>query len=231
MKTINPKIANTLPDQLNNKFTKNVLKKFKNQINTAIPHLTVKNTQGKEIGEVEQGDIVDGCLKIIAKVNPDLIDKQWEYYFVPDGHIKKKEIQGQYNVITSAIILGVNMVKFPTDLTLKPVRFEQKYIEGVDYHIKEYEDLTPGIVAGLIKDNKIVFVYYPHIMGVDEAIQDSLERVLVTKENGELFPFNITVWPKDFEHYKKHIKSLWKKESMEGTENPLKNLTKMVSLN
>lgn len=124
MKEITSIIANTLPDSTGVKFTKNVLRKFRDQANSAFPCLPVKTNKGLEVGRVKEAEIVGGMLRFKMEIDADLIDKRWEHFLVPDGNMLASEIQGKFRVITSATIKGMSIVKFPTDLTMKPVRFD-----------------------------------------------------------------------------------------------------------
>jgi len=233
MKEIKPIIATTLPDQVNSKFTKNVLKKFCDQINSALTFLPVKDVSGKEIGKVKEGVMSNGSLRATIEVNTDLIDKSYEYFFIPDGGVIKKEAQGKFAVITKAVIHGVKMVKIPYDLSLKPIRFEITMKEGEDYYVDEYASLTPEVVSGLIKVGKPVHVFYPVSMGIDMIMEDAKERGLIEDlgddKVSKIHPFIINATKDTFSKFRKTIKKQWQKFNSEKTENPLKNLTRIQS--
>ena len=228
MKEIKSIIATTLPDQMNAKLTKNVLKKFSGQINGTVPKLPVRDGNGKKIGQVNSSYVTKGNLSVIMEVDPDLVDKQWEYFFIPDGEATKKEEQGRFAVTLEANFKGVKMVKFPHDLTLKPYRFDQKYKENVDYFIKRHTDITPEVVAEIFT-GKPIYIYYPQEMGTDAIIFDAKEKGFIEdledKEGGQqVFPFQVCVWPEDFEHFRIHIIEQWTKLNTGGQDNPLTSM-------
>lgn len=217
-------ISNTLPDQLGSKFTKSVLKKFRDQINSAVPFLPLTNNckESEKIGYVNNASLINLKLEATINVNTKLIDKRWEYFFVPNGIIKKRERQGKIDVVTLADIISVSMVRYPTDLTLKPIRFEPDFKEGVDYHIHRFDDMKPEMVLEYLKRDKPVYVYYPLLSDVEEAIKDATERGLFL--DGNILPFEVITWPKGFDNFKKHIRDRWKKQNTVETENLLKKL-------
>lgn len=238
MKQFKYTIANTLPDQRLGKFTKNVLKKFRDQINTAIPHLPVKigtEENQKKIGYVKDAVFSNGDLSCMIEVDPSSLDKQWEYFFVPDGS-GKLELQGKFEVYTSGSILGVLMVRSPTDLTSKPITFFEYIEENQDYFIKEYTELDELTVKRIKKSGEQTYVYYPVEIDPEALIKDARQRGLVIDhkedDTGETVrPFSIDSFDGTFEEFRKHINNLWKIqiENMEKMVNPSKKPTKMQS--
>ncbi len=237
MKTFKYTIANTLPDQRLGKFTKNVLKKFRDQINTAIPYLPVKigpEENQRKIGHVKNAAFSDGNLSCIIEVDPSSLDKQWEYFFVPDGD-GKLELQGKFEVYTSGSISGVLMVRSPTDMTMKPITFFEYIAEGQDYFIKHYEELDELTVKRIKKSGEQTYVYYPVSVDPEDLITDAKEKgLIIDRDDGTgetLRPFNIDSFDGTFEQFREYINNLWKIqiENMEKTVNRSKNNTKMRS--
>ena len=75
-------IATTLLDANKEKFTLNVLKKFRDKINAPYPQIKV-TSEGKEIGHVLKATISKKKLKVTLDINSKGIDKTWEYFFIP----------------------------------------------------------------------------------------------------------------------------------------------------
>lgn len=235
MKQFKYTIANTLPDQRMGKFTKNVLKKFRDQINTAIPHMPVKiGTEGnqRKVGHIKDAAFSNGDLICTIEVDPSSLDKQWEYFFVPDGN-GNLELQGKFEVYTTGNISGVLMVRSPTDMTLKPITFFEYIKEDQDYFIKHYEELDEFTVKRIKKSGEQTYVYYPVSVDPEDLITDAKKRGLVIdREDGTgetLRPFNIDSFGGTFEQFKEYINALWKIqiENMGKTASPSKKATKM----
>ena len=90
-------IATTLLDANKEKFTLNVLKKFRDKINTSYPQIKV-TSDGKEIGTVQKAYISKKKLKVTLDIRTKEIDKTGEYFFIPyfeNGEFTQvKEIEG-----------------------------------------------------------------------------------------------------------------------------------------
>lgn len=233
MKQIKTTIATTLPDQLNSKYTKGCLKSFRDQINNAVPNLPVRDNENFKIGLVTESTIIENRLVSSIEVDTSKIDKDWEYYFVPIAVPFEREVQGNFVVEKSGTIEGVQMVKFPTDLSLKPVRFEKHFKEGVDYHIRKYDEITDDDMVNFTTGLVTVYVYYPSFLGAEEIIKDAQEKGFLQDEGdgygSKVFPFEVSAMPVPFDKFKQHIKKLWQKSSSTTKENPLKNLLKTPS--
>ena len=232
MKTIKTVIATTLPDQLAQKYTKHLLLDFSKQINNAvkreIPLVVKNNDKAKQIiGNVESSKIdLGGRLTATMNIDTDLIDKGWEYFFVPHEEPIEVLEQGRFQVMTKAILNGILMVRTPTSLNLVPYVFEQEFKEGTDYHVKNYEEMTPELVENSIYDNIPIYVFYPVNLGIKFVLEDALKRGLILPEaegKGHYrFPFDVKSVPGTIDDLRKDIKSVWKQFAMERMENPLK---------
>jgi len=228
IKEIKTIIATTLPDQLGSKYTKNVLRTFADQINNAIPRLKVINRKGIEIGEVKFGSVSKGELAVTMNIDIDSIDKAWEYYFIPEGIIREKEQQGKFMVITKAAIKGISMVMFPTDLSLKPIRFEEKTIEGRDYFIKKYDEIDEKIIADCIDGMKPLYVYYPQSLDPDVIKSDAEKRGLI-QDGNYIHPIEVYGWPGSFTQFRNIIIEEWTKANSQLSGIPLKKATEKQS--
>ncbi len=220
------------------KFTKNVLKKFRDQINNSVPYLPVKigiEEKAVKVGVVKDASFSNGDLTCTLEIDPSTIDKQWEYFFVPDGS-GNLELQGRFEVYTSGSIKGISMVRSPTDMTLKPVTFFEYIKENQDYFIKEYTELDELTVKRIKKSGEQTYVYYPVEIDPESLIKDARQRGLVIdhddNETGETVrPFNIDSFDGTFEEFREYINGLWKAqiENMVKMANPSKKPTKMQS--
>jgi len=235
LKTFKYTIANTLPDQQMVKFTKNVLKRFRDQINNAFPLMPVTIGSGekeREIGHIENARISTGDLICDVSVNPETVDKQWEYFFAVRGNMAPFEQQGNIKVVTKADIVSVSMTRAPASLTSKPITFFEYIKEDQDYFIKHYEELDELAVKRIKKSGEQTYVYYPVSVTPDELIDDARKRGLVIDHDdgtGETVkPFNIDSFDGTLEQFKEHINGLWKTqiEHMEAMVNPSRKPTK-----
>ena len=224
METITTIIATTLPDTKNEKFTKQLLHDLKKQINNADPSYPVKDMKGVEIGKVERSKIdLANRLEVTINIDTSTIDKGHEYFFVPV--ITPFEIikEGKFLTLKQGTLNGIRMVKMPFDLSLVPVRFAQEFKEGIDYHVKNHEDLTPEVIDNLIYDAIPVYVYYPVSFGAENVIQDALKKKLIISKGNDtgsfMAPFEIKAVPGTFEEFKIAIKELWKKHAMAQSGN------------
>ena len=234
-------IANTLPDQRRGKFSKKALQRYRDQINSAIPFIPIKNgnsDDSEKIGIVKDALYSNGDLRVTLEVETETIDKQWEFFFVPFVPENRKciEIQGKFEVITGGRITAISMVRAPTDMTLKPVTFFEYIKENQDYFIKEYTELDELTVKRIKKSGEQTYVYYPVEIDPEALIKDARQRGLVIdqddKETGETVrPFNIDSFDGTFEEFREHINGLWKIqiENMVKMANPSKKPTKMQS--
>ena len=234
MKQIKTVIATTLPDQLNSKYTKGCLKNFRDQINSPVPDLPVRNNDGNRIGLVKEATVSENKLMVSIEVDTSKINKDWEYYFVPISVPFEREVQGNFVIEKEGTIEGVQMVKFPTDLSLKPFRFEKHFKEGVDYHIRKYDEITDEDMVNFTTGLVTVYVYYPSFLGAEEIIKNAQERGFLQDEGDgygrKVFPFEVSAMPVPFDKFKQHIKKLWQqKSSSTSKENPLKNILKTPS--
>ena len=238
MKTIKYTIATTLPDQQMVKFAKNVLKKFRDQINNAFPYLPVTAGYGEDevnIGYVKNALVSTGDLICEISINPETIDKQWEYYFVVKGNMSPFEQQGNFKIIQKADIVGVSMSRAPSDLTSKPVTFFEYIKENQDYFIRKYDDMDEVTVKRIKNSGEQTYIYYPILFTPDELIDDARKRGLVIDHDdgtGETVkPFNIDSFDGTFEQFREYINKLWKAQikHMGKMGNPLKKVTKMQS--
>ena len=240
MKTFKYTIANTLPDQRMGKYSKNVLKKYRDQINAAFPFISIKygnEDDSPKIGIVKEASYSNDGLKVILEVETETIDKQWEYFFVLFVPENKKhiEIQGRFEVITGGRVTAISMVRSPTDMTLKPVTFFEDIKENQDYFIKHYEELDELTVKRVKKSGEQTYVYYPVSVDPEDLITDAKKRGLVIdREDGTgetLRPFNIDSFGGTFDQFREYINALWKIqiENMGKTANPLKKVTKAQS--
>ncbi len=226
MKTIKTTIATTLPDAVKAKFTKEALEGMRDQINSG--EFKVYDSGWNEIGEVKKAAIpIDTKnLEVVMKLNESLIDKSFEWFFVPYGHPVDVKIEGEIEEINRADLKCIRMVKMPTDLSLKPVRFEMEFVEGVDYFVKKYDELTSESVTEFIEKGNQVAVYYPESMGWPDIIKDSFERGLVVDNGGEsgpdfVHPFSISAVKMTFEQFKKQIALSWANLALQKKTDPL----------
>lgn len=236
MKQIKTVIATTLPDQLSQKYTKQLLWDFCKQINSAvkseIPLVVKNNNKDKQIiGNIESSKIdLGGRLTVTMNIDTDLIEKGWEYFFVPHEEPIEVLKQGKFQVMTKAILNGVLMVRTPTSLNLVPVVFEQEFKEGFDYHVKNYEEMTPELVEDSIYDNIPVYVFYPVDLGIKFVLEDALKRGLILPESEgkghHRFPFDVKSVPGTIDDLRKDIQKVWKKHATTLMVNPMKSPTK-----
>jgi hypothetical protein len=208
MKEITTTIATTLPDQRNEKFTKNVLRKFSDQINTAFRKFGVLGIDNKIIGDVISARISKGTLVVTMTIDDSKVDKNWEYYFIPEGITKKKEEQGKFLVITEAEFKGVSMVRFPADLSLKPVVFDNKYRENTDYFIRKYDQIESGLVERCIENLRPLYVYYPDSLDGD-IIKKDAEKQGLLKDGNKIFPIEVNSFQGTFNQYRSIIINKW----------------------
>lgn len=232
MKTIKTTIATTLPDQVRTKFTKEALAGMRDQINNSKEGFLVYDTNWNEIGKVKKASIPEMDLIATMKINENLIDKSFEWFFVPYGIPVDIKIEGNFEVTRKVDLKCIQMVKMPTDITLKPIRFEMDFVEGVDYFVIEYNDLTSELVAEYIEKGNQVCVYYPWLMGWENILKDSIERGIVSeiKEQtivGFVHPFSLSAVPITFEEFKKQVVITWQKYSSQKKVEPLKDLIKI----
>ena len=159
------------------------------------------------------------------EINTDLIDKGWEYFFVPHEEPLEIKEEGRFRTMTKAILNGILMVRTPTALNLIPTVFEQEFKEGVDYHVKNYDDMTIEVVEKAALENIPVYVFYPTSLEVDFVIQDALERRLILPKGEGVdhyrVPFDVKSEPGTIEQFKERIGEWWKKQGMTRMENPL----------
>lgn len=215
MKEITTTIATTLPDQLDEKFTKNVLRKFCDQINTTFRKFGVLGIKNEIIGNVISARISKGSLIVTMNIDDSKVDKNWEYYFVPEGITKKKERQGKFLVITEAELKGVSLVMFPSDFSLKPVVFDNKYKENTDYFIRKYDQIESGLVERCIENLRPLYVYYPDSLDGD-IIQKDAERQGLLKDGNKVFPIEVNSLQGTFNQYRSIIINKW---TLINTEN------------
>ncbi|MCK5615836.1 hypothetical protein KAR91_78960 [Candidatus Pacearchaeota archaeon] len=223
MKTIKTTIATTLPDAVKAKFTKEALSGMRDQINKGEFFVTDVNREIK-IGSVKKAAISEKDLVVKMKLDDTLIDKSFEWFFVPFGIPIDISLEGEFEVIRQVDLVCIQMVKMPTDLSLKPVRFEMEFVEGVDYFVVKHNELTPELVAEFIEKGNQVAVYYPDSMEWADVIKDTLERGLVVDTGGEpnfVHPFSVSVIPETFEEFKKQIALSWQNFSSEKKMDPL----------
>lgn len=224
MKTIKTTIATTLPDQVRSKFTQEALAGMRDQINKG--ELLVYDIDWNEIGKVKKASIPEKDLVATMKINENLIDKSFEWFFVPYGIPVDIKIEGIFEVTRKVDLKCVQMVKMPTDPTLKPVRFNMEFVEGVDYFVVKYDELTPELVAEYIEKGNQVSVYYPESLGWENIARDGVVRGIFSyNENmarGEfVHPFAVSAVSITFEEFKKQIALSWQKYSSQKKENPL----------
>lgn len=210
-------IATTLLDANKEKFTLNLLKKFRDKINSSYPQIKV-TIEGKEIGHASKAIVSKKKLKLDLNINVKGIDKTWEYFFVPyfeDGRfISEKEM----TTVNSATIKEVHMVKFPTDVSLKPTVFP--FVEGEDYFVVKHDEITDEQIKEFLKSGeylksgKPVAVYYHLEKGDEDRIQkDALERGFIIKVEGEFInqsPFYVQAVEDDFETVRKWAENQFK---------------------
>ncbi len=224
MKTIKTTIATTLPDQVKSKFTKEALQGMRDQINSGKIHVVDAEIKLR-IGEAKKASIPEKDLVVKMKVNDDLIDKRFEWFFVPSGIPIDIKIEGEIEEINRVDLICIKMVKMPTDLSLKPVRFEMEFVEGVDYFVKRPEELTNELVEELIEKGNQVSVYYHSDMEWESIIKDTVERGLVSEtEDGKVefvFPFNPCIVSETFEEFKEKVALAWQNFSSEKKMDPL----------
>lgn len=200
-------VATTLPDQKNEKYTKNLLRKFSDQVNFQLRQLPVKRST-KEVGFVKSAIIHPGKLELVLEVNPDLIDKQWEYYFIPVTKNEEFERQGKFRVIKKAKIDHIAMVKYPTDISLKPYRFEVTFKEGKDYFVKHYSEVPEELIEKCSKEKLPLYVYYPESLHADIIEADAEKRGLL-KDGQKISPIEVCSWNGTFAQFKQYIISQW----------------------
>lgn len=232
MKTIKTTVATTLPDQVRTKFTQEALADMRDQINNSKEGLLVYDIDWNEIGKVKKASIPEKDLVITMKIDENLIDKSFEWFFVPYGIPIDIKVEGDFEVTRKVDLKCIQMVKMPTDLSLKPIRFEMEFVEGVDYFVEQYDELTPELIAEYIKKGNQVSVYYPASMEWDNIIKDAIQKGLVAdKEDGTgvnfVFPFNLSAVSITFEDFKKQVATSWQKYSSQKKEEPLKNHTEI----
>ena len=223
MKTIKTTIATTLPDIVKQRFTKKALEEMRDQMNSGEFFVTDSNRTIK-IGSVKKASIPENDLVVTMKLDDSLIDKSFEWFFVPFGFPIDIKVEGEIEEINKVDLVCIRMVKMPTELSLKPVRFEMEFVEGVDYFVVKYDDLTPELVAEFIEKGNQVAVYYPESMEWADVIKDTIERGLVV-DTGDgpnfVHPFSVSVIPETFEEFKKQIALSWQKFSSEKKMAPL----------
>ncbi len=224
MKTIKTTIATTLPDQVRTKFTKEALAGMRDQINK--DELLVFNTDWNVVGKVKKASIPEKDLVVTMKINEKLIDKSFEWFFVPYGIPVDIKIEGNFEVTRKVDLKCVQMVKMPTDPTLKPVRFNMEFVEGIDYFVVKYDELTPGLIAEYIEKGNQVSVYYPESLGWVNIIKDAVEKGIV---DGAVFvhPFAIFAPKSSFEEFKKQITRSWQNLASQKKMDPLSSHTKI----
>jgi len=197
-------IATTLLDAKKEKFTLNVLKKFRDHINTVHPQIRVTN-DGKEIGHVSKATISKKKLKVTLDIRTKEIDKTWEYFFIPHFEDGKYQEVEKMTIITSALIKEIHMVKFPTDLSLKPTVFPFK--EDEDYFVVKHDEITSSQIKEYLLKQKPVAVYYPLEIGKEDLIlNDAVKRGFLVEKEGEFvnnFPFYVQAVEEDFEAVRK----------------------------
>ncbi len=235
MKQVKSVIATTLPDQLAQKYTKQLLADYSKQITNAVKRempLVVKgNDKSKTIiGNIESAKIdLAGRLSVTMNIDTDLVDKGWEYFFVPHEEPIEVLEQGKFKVMTKAILNGVLMVRTPTSLNLVPYVFEQEFKEGKDYFVKNYEEMTLELVEESIYDNLPVYVFYPRELGIKFVMEDALKRGLILHESEgkghHRFPFDVKSVPGTIDDLRKDVKRIWKLHATTIAENPLKRPT------
>lgn len=195
-------IATTFLDANKEKFTLNVLKKFRDHINTVHPQIKVKNKEiGEIIGHVSKANVSNKKLKVTLDIKTKEIDKRWEYFFVP--HIKDGKFQAieGMTTITSAKIVEVHMVKFPSDISLDKVVFP--FVEGEDYFVVKPDEITDSQIKEFLLKQKPVAVYY-HMEPMEEGLvtDDAVKRGFLVEEEGQIinqFPFFVQAVEDDFE--------------------------------
>ena len=227
MKTIKTTIATTLPDQVKSKFTKEALKGIRDQINDPETKFFVVDAGMKlKIGTVKKASIPDKDLVVTMKIDEKLIDKSFEWFFVPYGIPIDIKLEGEIEEISMVDLVCIQMVKMPTDLSLKPVRFEMVFVEGIDYFVKKYDELTPELVKEHIEKGSQVSVYYPESLGWDSIIKDAVEKGIV---NGAEFvhPFAVFAPKISFEEFKRQIELSWENLASEKKMDPLLRSTEL----
>ena len=225
MKTIKTTIATTLPDQVKSKFTKEALAEMRDQINDPEKDFFVTDVGIKQkLGVVKKASIPEKDLVVTMKLDDKLIDKSFEWFFVPFGIPIDIKIEGDFEVTRKVDLVCIKMVKAPTDLSLKPVRFEMKFAEGVDYFVKQYDELTPELVSEFIEKGNQVCVYYPESFGWENIVKDALERGIVINEDNTgaklVFPFSMSV-SSSFKKFKKQIDLTWRNYGLQKQKDPL----------
>jgi hypothetical protein len=230
MKEITTSIATTLPDQLDEKFTKSVLRKFCDQINTAFRKFGVLGIKNEIIGEVISARISKGSLVATMNIDDTKVAKNWEYYFVPEGITKKKEKQGKFLVITEAELKGVSIVMFPSDLSLKPVVFDNKYKENTDYFIRKYDQIESGLVERCIKNLRPLYVYYPDSLDGDIIQKDAEDKGLLDCGK-KILPIEVNSFQGTFNQYREIIINKWTLISTENLDSQEKKPIEKKLLN
>ncbi len=226
MKTIKTTIATTLPDIANTKFTKEALDGMRDQINKG--DIEVYDLNWNKIGKVKSASIpIDTKnLEVVMKIDDKLIDKSFEWFFVPYGIPVDIGIEGKFEVTRKADLKCIQATNYSTDLSLKPTRFDMEFTEGVDYFVKKYEDLTPELVLEFIEKGLSTWVYYPQSLGADNIIKDAIERGLIVDSDDEtggdfVHPFTVSALPLTFEEFKKQVDLSWRNFSSMKTKDPL----------
>jgi len=227
MKNITTTIATTLPDSVKSKFTKEALAGMRDQINDPKKEFFVTDDKMTvKLGPVKKASIpIDTKdLEVSMKLDDTLIDKSFEWFFVPFGIPIDIAVEGDFEVIRQVDLVCIKMVKMPTDLSLKPVRFEMEFTEGVDYFVIKHEDLTPELVAEYIEKRMQVSVYYHSEMEWEDIIKDAIKRGIVASDGtgpAFVFPFTPCVVPETFEEFKKQIALSWQNLASEKKMDPL----------
>lgn len=222
MKTIKTTIATTLPDQVKSKFTKEALKGIRDQINDPKTKFFVVDAGMKlKIGTVKKASIPDKDLVVTMKIDDSLIDKSFEWFFVPYGIPVDIKLEGEIEEISMVDLVCIQMVKMPTDLSLKPVRFEMEFVEGVDYFVVKHEDLTYELVTEYIEKGLHVSVYYHESMGWEDTFKSLFEKGLLDPDKNIIHPFSASMIKGTFEEFKHQIALLWQNFSSEKKMDPL----------
>lgn len=227
MKTIKTTIATTLPDSVKAKFTKEALAGMRDQINNPEINFFVTDAGMKQkLGAVKKASITEKDLVVKMKIDDSLIDKSFEWFFVPFGIPIDVSLEGEFEVIRQVDLVCIQMVKIPTDLSLKPTRFEMKFVEGVDYFVKKHDELTTELIAEFIKNGIHVSVYYPESMGWEHIVRDAVTKGLISENEDHtnmefVHPFSLAAVPITFEEFKKQIALSWQNLASQKKMDPL----------